>query len=106
VGIGEDEGNGVSSVAFPDDDILTCFWEWELEATRVKFSGEHFRTGESIKVRVNSGETAWSPPSARQSGGAPHSATNGTASGSGRRERAPSRASSRSRPKGTAVLVW
>ena len=53
VGIGEDVGNGVShAVALPPDHILTSFWERELEATGVKFSGEDFQTGESIKVRV------------------------------------------------------
>jgi hypothetical protein len=57
MGIGEGGGNGVSyGVAFPDDDILTSFCEWELEATGAKFSEGDFQTGESIKVRVR----AWS----------------------------------------------
>ena len=53
MGIGEDEGQGVSyAVKFPDEDVLASFWEWELEATGVKFNAEDFQTGESIKVRV------------------------------------------------------
>jgi hypothetical protein len=62
MGIGEDEGNGVSyAIAFPDDDVLVSFWEQELEATGVTFSEDDFPAGESVKVRVKqdgSGEMA------------------------------------------------
>jgi hypothetical protein len=56
MGVGADEGNGISyAVAFPDGDVLTSFWEWELEATGVKFSEEDFQTGKLIKASVKDG---------------------------------------------------
>jgi Immunity protein 31 len=52
-GIGEDEGHGASyAVAFPNEDMLVSFWEWELEGTGAKVSREDARSGEPIKVRV------------------------------------------------------